>query len=81
MSVRSGELTRKVQANINERSKSAKAVIEGERVTIQETVKMVVALKPLQGAVLLVTGTVNSLGKLVADNAEITRRWISGLTR
>mgnify|MGYP000279969159 CR=1 FL=1 len=71
-----GERISKLERNLRDRADAFKRAADRERSVISSAKTELSELKPVQGLVTLVTGTVDNLGKLIKDQCEITRRWL-----
>ena len=75
MAVR-GERISKVEKNLRDRADAFRRAADRERDVISSARGELREIKPVQGVITLVTGTINNFGQLLKDQCEITRRWI-----
>ena len=74
-----GKIIDKVSTNIKSRGDSIRTLVTSEIADAKTAFNQLMGLKPVQAVNGLVTKTVTNVGKLVDENAEITRKWASGL--
>ena len=71
-----GERISKIEQNLKDRANAFKVAADRERTVIKSAKEEFTELKPVQGIVTLITGTIDNIGKLIKDQCEITRRWL-----
>lgn len=81
MSARLGGVTKMIEANMRDRGGTARGFVSSQQEVLGEFASELTGLKPVQAAVTLLVGSAANLGALIKENAEITRRWLKGLTR
>lgn len=70
------EIPSKVESNLKARGSSVRSAVNAEVSTVKTAVRDLIQLKPVKAVVGLVTETVDNIGDLIKDQAEITRRWV-----
>lgn len=66
----------KVTANVRDRFEKLKTRAREERDVLKKSWSELVELKPVPAMVHTITGTVDTVGEIIVDQALITRRWI-----
>jgi len=66
----------KVTANVRDRFDKLKSRVKQEGDVIRSSWSELTELKPVPAVVHAISGTVNTVGDVIVDQALITRRWI-----
>jgi len=70
------EVVDKVEANLKAHVDTTRDTLHKEVTTIKAAAKDFKELKPVQGIVNLIAGSIDNAGEGLRKQAEITRRWV-----